>query len=68
MAEIVKERIGWLHQVNHFTTSFSNQEKEGSQKVGILIDLSKNLLESEKAEVGYQKPKAPTFENHLSNL
>lgn len=66
MTEIAKERIGWLHQVNNFSTSFASEDKEA--RVGIVIQLTKNAQETDLTAVGYQKPKAPTFDSHLSKF
>lgn len=58
MAEILKERIGWLHQVTNFTTrTFEKENNNGKpmREVGIVITLSKKTLPNK--DVGYQKPK-----------
>lgn len=61
MAEILKERIGWLHQVSNFTTKKTPQMEGDSRRprkeVGMVITLSKMPLDQKL--VGYQKPKAP---------
>jgi len=65
IAEILKERLGWLHQVTNFTTKSKEQQMDGthrksrrtSREVGIIVTLAMRPLE--KNDVGYQRPKPP---------
>jgi hypothetical protein len=63
MVEIVKERLGWLHQITNFTTRDSypvqNEDIRGQNRriVGIIVELSRTPLD--KKGVGYQRPKSP---------
>jgi hypothetical protein len=64
MVEILKERVGWLHQVNKFTTHTTYPKDFDGRKipprrmmeVGMIIALSQKPIDTDA--VGYQKPKA----------
>lgn len=56
MAEIIKLRIGMLHQeTNIITNIVTFSDKRQAESTGILIKLSKKTLDIKSA--GYQKPK-----------
>lgn len=57
MAEIIKLRLGMLHQeTSIINKKFDNQnEPDRRESTGIIIKLSRNLLDQKS--VGYQKPK-----------
>jgi len=63
IAEILKERLGWLHQMNKLATLTkivpdrqTNGQREKTE-IGIRIQLSKE--EKGSGDIGYQKAKAP---------
>jgi hypothetical protein len=68
MAEILKERIGYLHQVNEFSRGEgfaplmrlvqNNEAYKVKHKYAMAITLSTTLIKNTDEKPGYQKPKA----------
>ena len=59
IAEILKERVGWLHQITSTLISESGS-------FGLLIKLSKQMINPQ--HVGYQKPTMPFIDKPTPRL